>query len=229
MKWADLFGTVLDYFRIGYEGPRLKNDGSGGLQVRDAADSADANVTADELNLSGEQLVINSDAAESTDDWSVTIQRDTANMTANVTLTLPPDDGSPGDVLHTDGTGALYFDDVVGGSGGMKVDTTALAFGSASPVSMFNLGEDDVVDKIKIIIDTSFDGTDPQLSIGIAGTTSKYAAATLIDLKQPAGTVIEINPGLEAPGSIEALIATYVADGSSAGAARINVFYGEPS
>ena len=227
MTWLDLFGTTKSYFKLGFLGVRLKNL-AGNLGVRNAGDSADAEVTASKVNISGDSIDINSDAAEAAADWIYTLSRPVSGMIANVALVLPPDDGSPAEVLTTDGDGNLTWEPVTGASPSIKMDTTSLGFGDVSPVAMFNIGAADIVERVKIIIDTAFDGA-PSLSIGITGETSKYASATDIDLTQPAGTVMELNPAELAPGGAESLIATYAAGGATAGAARILLHYGEPT
>ena len=228
MGWfTDLLGTTRAYFKIGgTTGVRLKNN-SGNLEVRNTGDSADAAVTASKVNVSGDVIDINSDAAGSGADWKYTVQRPASGMTAAVTLTLPPDDGTSGQVLQTDGNGALTW--VSAGSTGLalKMDTTSLAFGSSSPVSMMTTGAADIIDHIDVIIDTPFDGT-PSASVGISGTASKYMAATDLDLTATAGTVFTVHPGIDAAGA-ESLIITYAAGGASAGAARFIVFYGTPA
>lgn len=228
MGWfTDLLGTTRAYFKIGgTTGVRLKNN-SGNLEVRNTADSADAAVTASKVNVSGDVIDINSDAAGSGADWKYTIQRPASGMTAAVTLTLPPDDGTSGQVLQTDGNGVLTW--VSAGATGLalKMDTTSLAFGSTSPVAMFTTGAADIIDHIDVIIDTAFNGT-PSASVGITGTASKYMAATDLDLTAAAGTVFTVHPGLDAAGA-ESLIITYSAGGASAGAARFIVFYGTPA
>jgi len=46
LRWlSDLVGTALNYFRIGYNGIRLKNS-SGILEIRNAGDTADATIKA---------------------------------------------------------------------------------------------------------------------------------------------------------------------------------------
>ena len=50
--WTDIVGTVRSYIRLGLTGPRLKNS-SGALSVRNAGDSADADVTAAGCVLTG--------------------------------------------------------------------------------------------------------------------------------------------------------------------------------
>ena len=223
--FSDLYGTTKDAFKLGLSGVKLKNSG-GNLLVRNSADGADAEVTAAKVNVSGDSLVLNSDSAGTAADWKITLARPASGMSADVTLTLPVDDGTAGQVLSTDGSGNLSFVSAASTSLCDKVDTTSLAFGSSSPVSMFTTGAADVLNEVEIIVDTPFNGTAPSVSIGISGTASKYMAATEVDLKT-AG-VYRVHPGLAAAG-IESLIATYAADGRSAGAARIQVFYATPA
>lgn len=225
--WSDLLGTVRDNFRLGLSGVRLKNS-SGNLLVRNTGDTADAEATVSKLNISGNIVDINSDAAGAGADWKFTIQRPSTGMTSAVTLTLPVDDGTSGQVLSTDGVGVLSWVSAGDTALADKMDTTTLAFGSTSPVAMFNLGANDIIDKIKVVIDTAFNGS-PSASVGITGTTSKYLSATDIDLTQAAETVFEIHPGKPAPGATESLIITYAAGGASAGSARFIVFYGTPA
>lgn len=52
--WTDIVGSVRGYIRLGLTGVRLKNS-SGALAVRNAGDSADANVTCAGLTLTGLQ------------------------------------------------------------------------------------------------------------------------------------------------------------------------------
>lgn len=108
-----------------------------------------------------------------------------------------------------------------------KIDSTSLVFGTSSPLTLFTTGAGDVIEKVEVIIDTTFTGT-PTLSVGIVGTTAKYMATSDVDLTMPAGTVFQVHPGVAAAG-VENLIATYSAGGAGAGAARIRVHYGTPS
>lgn len=224
--WQDLLGTVNGFLKIGLTGVRLKNS-SGNLLVRNNADSADSELTASKVKVSGEILEINSDAAGSGADWKYTVQRPTSGMTAAVVLTLPVDDGTANQVIQTDGAGVLSFASAGSTASSEKVDTTNLAFGTSSPLTLFTTGAADVINTVEIIIDTAFDGT-PSVSIGISGTTSKYMGATDVDLAAAAGTVFRVHPGKTAQGA-EALIATYSAGGASAGAARIQVYFDTPA
>jgi hypothetical protein len=223
--WSDLLGTTKDYFKLGFSGVRLKNN-AGNLSVRNTGDSADAEITTSKVNVSGESLVLNSDSAGAAADWKVTIQRPTSGMTADVALTLPIDDGTAGQVLSTDGSGVLSWASAGSTALADKVDTTTLAFGSTSPLALFSTGAADIINYIEVVVDTAFDGTTPTMSIGIAGTTSKYSATTDVDLKT-AGSYL-IHPAQTAQG-IEALIATYVSSTSTVGSARILVHYCTPA
>lgn len=219
--FQDLLGTLRATFKIGgTTGVVLKNS-SGNLLVRNTGDSADAAVTTSKLNMSGDALDINSDAAAAGADWKYTLQRPASGMTAAVVLTLPPDDGSPSQVLQTDGSGNLTWVSAGSTANAEKMDTTNLAFGTASPLSLFSTAAADILSKVQVVIDTPFNGT-PSLSVGVTGTTSKYLSTTDVDLTAATGTVFEVHPGLPAAG-VEALIATYTAGGASAGAARILV------
>lgn len=224
--FSDLFGTSKAFFRLGFTGPRFK-DGSGNLLIRNAGDSADAELTASKVKVSGEILEINSDAAGSGADWKYTLQRPTSGMTAAVVFTLPVDDGTPNQVIATDGSGVLSFASAASTASSEKVDTTTLAFGTTSPLTLFSTGASDVINMAEIIIDTAFDGA-PSVSIGISGTTSKYMAATDVDLTMAAGTVFRVHPGKTAQGA-EALIATYSAGGATVGSARVQVYYDTPA
>lgn len=225
--FSDLFGTTKNFFKIGgTAGVRLKNS-AGDLLVRNTGDTADAAVTASKVNVSGDVVDINSDAAGTGEDWKYTLQRPAAGMAAAVVLTLPVDDGTAGQVLKTDGAGVLSWTSAGDTALADKLDTTSLAFGTASPVTMFSTGAADIVDYIDVIIDTAFDGT-PTASVGITGATSKYLGTGDIDLTAAAGTVFTVHPGLASAGAAEALIITYAAGAATVGAARFIVHYATP-
>jgi len=225
--YSDLMGTLRSVFKIGgTAGVALKNS-SGALVVRNSADSADAPVTASKVSVSGDAMDINSDATGVGADWKYTIQRPTSGMSSAVVLTLPIDDGTANQVLQTDGLGVLSWASAASTSSSDKIDTTSLAFGSGATVALFSTGAGDVITKINVIIDTAFNGA-PSLSLGVAGTVSKYMSATDIDLTASAQTVFTVHPGLVAQG-IEALIGSYSAGGASAGAARILVYFATPA
>ena len=226
--FADLLGTTKSLFQIAIGGVKLGNSG-GNLTVKNNAD-ADSAITVSKANLSGDELDINSDAAATGADWKYTLKRPATGMAAAVVLTLPPNDGSPNQAVVTDGDGVLSFSTIGGSTDKMGVDSTALAFDTSSPVTMFNAPVGAVIELVRVIIDTPFNGTAPTLSIGIVGTVSKYMASTQVNLKGTAKDVYEVKPAEAAiTGSPEAIIATYVADTSTIGVARIEVYYSIPT
>lgn len=229
--WSDLFGTLKAKFQIGGPtGTTLKNS-SGNLLVRNAADSADAQATVSKLNVSGDDIVINSDAAGAGNDWKVTLRRN-SGQTEELIIILPIDDGTDGYLLRKKAgspAGTLEFEYVApasGTSGTMLTDTTSLAFGTSSPLALFATSATAVIKDVLVVIDTPFDGT-PSVSIGVAGTASKYMASTEVDLTAPAATGFMVHPNLPAQG-VESLIATFSAGGATVGAARILITFVEP-
>jgi len=225
-KATDFTGISGTTFQFGLTGPKIKNN-SGVVEARNAADSGYATFVCSLLNVTGNSLVINSDAAGSGADWSITIVRPSSGMTASWTLTLPVDDGTPGQVLSTDGSGVTSWATAGTTEQCVSVDSTDLAFGDSSPVTAFTLPADAVVHRVEVIVDTAFDGSAPSLSVGISGTTSKYMPATAIDLKTTGS--YEYHPNLVSDGTTNAIILTYSASSSAAGAARILVFYSIPT
>jgi hypothetical protein len=228
--WKDIIGTSLGSFLIGLgsTGVRLKNT-AGNMIVRNKADNADVNITAARLLASGDNILINSDAASTANDWTFQISRNTA-QTAALEVQFPAAKGTDGYVVRQKaGTpaGVLEFELAAPVAGAPTQDTTNLAFGTTSPLALFILPSNAAIDIIEIIIDTPFNGT-PTLSIGITGTLSKYMAANQIDLSESATTRFEISPNLVPSATTENLIATYAAGGATAGAARIVINYAVP-
>lgn len=220
-NWLDLAGTLESFWRVGITGPRLK-DSSGNLLIRNPGDSADAAITASKLNNTGQSLDIGSTNV-------LTLQRNASQATA-LTFIYPAADATAGQVVaKKSGSPAntVEFEFVTAGATSqcVTVDTTALAFGTSSPLTLFTLPVNAAVISVEIIVDTLFNGA-PSLSIGIVGTTSKYAPSTKIDLK--IADTYFFTPRLIPVGTTEALIATYSAGAASSGAARINISYAVP-
>lgn len=94
-------------------------------------------------------------------------------------------------------------------------------FGTSSPVAVGNVPSGCIVTQIIVKVTTAFDGTDPTLSIGVSGTVEKFMSASEIDLKT-VGTYIVDLYSLE--DNID-VIATYVADSSTAGVCQILLKY----
>ena len=226
---SDLAGTMLSYFKISTL--RLKND-SNVLRVRNAGDSSDLPLIASLLSATGEDIELNQDAAGSGADWKMTLRRPSSGMTEARVITLPSGNPSVGQAVrvatYAGGVVGLDYVTLAGAADQAATDTTTLAFGDSSPVSMFTKQANALVQIIRVIIDTPFNGT-PTMSIGIAGTTSKYSATSEVDLTAAAGSIFEIVPEDVATGGTEALIITYAAGGASAGSARVLVTTVVPS
>ncbi|MEH1955932.1 hypothetical protein [Nostoc sp.] len=226
----DLKGTSISSLQIEKAGVRLKN-ATGDLQVKNSADSAFTKVTASQFETTNDVgLVINSDAASTGADWKITVARPSSGMTANYTLTLPSSAGSPSQVLTTDGSGNASWTTVsAGATNGVYVDTTTLNFNSTASVSMFTLPSNAVVSRVEVIIDTAWATGSATMTVGISGTTSKYLGSNSVDLYGSAGDSYVTAPSLAANGSAESLIITYAASTSTAGAARVLVYYSNPA
>lgn len=220
----NLAGTTVASLFIEKGGVRLKNV-SGNLVVRNNADAADAAITASVLNASGDSLVLNSDAAGAGADWTYTISRPASGMTAAVTITLPPDDGSPGQVLTTDGSGVTTWETPASTAQTTQTFTTPITFADAgSVVPLFTTPTDTMIERVDVINDTAFDAA-TSLSVGInGGSASKYMTTAQVDLQGTATTVWSAVNG-QAIASAEDLEATVGASAAAAGAARIIVYY----
>ena len=223
-KFSDLIGTSLSYFRIGLTGPRIKSN-AGTVEIKNAIDSAFVGVKALIVQATGNAIELNANAAATGTDYKYSIARPGTGMAAAVTLTLPPNLGTAGQVVQTDGAGNLSYVSAGSTASCQTTDTTSIAFGSTSPITMFTLPINAVVNNVRVIVDTVFNGA-PSLSIGITGTASKYMAATQMDLATVG--VYEAYPGLVAIGTTDAIIATYSAGAASAGAGRIEIDYSVP-
>lgn len=231
-KFSNTIGTVLDRFQIGIGGPIIKRV-LGVIQFRNAADNGHADIEAALVKVFGDSIELNAGAAGSGADWAMTLSRPDTGMTEDIDVVLPPGPPSPGQVLrvagYADGVVTLeYATTEAGASNMVLIDETALAFGSGSSEALLTKPANGLIEKVKVIVDTPFNGT-PTVSIGVSGTTSKYAAASHIDLTAPAGTIFELDAGEASTVGTEAIIATYSAGGASAGAARIQLIYGIPS
>ena len=224
-KFSDFVGTSLSKFQIAIGGVQLKNS-AGNLQIRNAGDTADASITASKLTNTGTTIDIGTTNV-------LTLQQNASQASA-LTIIYPSAKATDGQVLaQKAGTaaGIVEFQFVSAGTTSQCVstDTTSIAFGSTSPVTLFTLPANAVVEDVRVVVDTAFNGT-PSISIGIAGTTSKYMASNQVDLKDVVSAkVYEVYPGIAASGSAESLIATYSAGSATVGAARIEVDFVIPT
>ena len=226
--WSDLIGVTSAKLQLGIGGVIVKNN-SGTLDVKVTADNALAPLSTSLLHVGDEVLEINSSAAGSGADWKYTLRVPTSGMSGAVVLTLPMDDGTPNQLLGTDGSGALSWKTAGVTTDCTHEETTTLNYNSAGTVAMFTTPADTIINAVEFIIDTAFDGTAPAASVGVAGTVSKYFPATAVNLAGTAKDRYIYHPG-EVKASAENLIITFTAaGGASAGVARVIVFYSTPA
>lgn len=231
--FADLFGTSKGTFQIEIGGVKLENS-SGNLIVKDTS-AAVSDITVKKPFVQGNEIDINSDAAGTGADWKYTIARPATGQGQALTLTLPPTHGAANQILQTSGDDnyTTTWVDPASTTPLLTCDTTTLNWNSAAEVAMLTIPVGAIVDRIKVVIDTPFNGTGGTMSVGTSGAgATKYMASTQVNLKGTAKDVYESNPG-EVPvsGSPEAVVITFAAaTGSpSAGVARIMMFYVTPA
>jgi len=213
-SWLKIVGTQVSNFRLGLLGVRLK-DNSGSLDVRNTTDAAFTDVRAQAVT------VFNNTAG-----FGNKIQSG-ATQAADYVYTLPLTDGTPSQVLSTDGSGVLDWISAASTAACWSVDSTSFAFGTSSPITMFTLPANAVINSVIVIVDTAFDGT-PTLSVGVnGGSASKYVGTADVNLL--VADRYEV-PNQSVPvGSTEALETTYSAGGATAGAGRVLVTYAVPT
>jgi hypothetical protein len=226
MIFMDLKGTTNQTFQIQKGGAKIKN-AAGEIAIVAADGTTPANLIADILKATADYVVLNSNAAGAGADWLYNIKRPAVGMTADVDFILPPNFGSNTNVLTTDGAGNLTWASPSIPSA-VQCDVTDLIAASVSPVAMFTLPANSIVDEVKVIIDTAFDGA-PTLKVGLVGTLNKYLDVTDVDLTSGDGDAWAAHKNPVAPLVAEALIATYVAGGAVNGISRILTKYVIPS
>lgn len=123
--WTDVVGTVRDYIRLGLTGVRLKNS-SGALAVRNAGDSAYANVECGDVYLGpGSKLVFEGTTADA---YETTV--DPGDPTADRTLTLPNKSGTlatTGDVTAVPAGSVFWFAADTPPTGYLECDGSAVS------------------------------------------------------------------------------------------------------
>lgn len=212
--WIKTIGTQTGRFVLGLLGVSIKNN-SGVLDVKNNADTAYASAKMQSVTL------FNNSAG-----FGNTIQTG-ATQAADFTYTLPLDDGTPAQVLATDGSGVLSWVSAGSTSQCLTADTTSFAFGSASTIVAFTLPINAIVDRTTIIIDTAFDGT-PTLSVGTnGGSASEWAGSG--DSLLTVGDRYDVPSQVVASGSTKGIELYYSAGGASTGAGRVIVYYCIPS
>lgn len=224
-----LDGTSQTKFKIGLlDGTNtvvLKTN-AGDVVVRNAADTSDAPLTASLVNVSGNSINLNSDAASTGADWELTLSRPSTGMTSAIELVFPSALPSVGQVLAVQSVvGSVVTLDWQSAGSTAQCQTTYeidVNFGDTSPIALATIPIGFNVSETRVEIEAAFD-TAATLSIGISGTTAKYMASTASYLKADAGSVFINTPGLASVGTTEAVIVTYTAASATVGKARVYI------
>ena len=106
--------------------------------------------------------------------------------------------------------------------------TTTLVPATVSPVALIALPVGTVVDKIKVAVDTPFDGTGATLTVGKSGLVDKYIDVTENDL-YTSGSYEADHANVAISGSSENVIVTFSAGTASVGSARVLLYYTIPT
>ena len=229
MAFSDIIGNIQGFFQLGIGGNRLKNT-STGIASRNALDTADAQITASQLNNSGNTVILNSGATQSGNSWNYAIATPTG-MTSNLRFGLPAKAPSIGQTLvAADILGNLVFQNL----DSPEDKIYSFQFNSGATIPLFSLPIGAIVKNVTIFIDTPFSGfttgTPPTISVGISGNTSLFMKTTDNDLADVAQAKSYVtNPSVVASNTTQNLIATYVQNSASAGAGRILVEFSVPS
>ena len=207
---SDLIGTMQNFFRIA--SIRLKNN-SNVLEVKNVADDTFYPVKASSLHLPGATsglITITAPAAAGTQIYE-----------------FPADDGSTGQALTTDGNGILTWETIAIATTQVKSESELISHGDTSPTVMFTPPANAHIKKVIVDVEEAFNGTTPSMSVGVAGTTSRYMTTTEIDLTLV--TVFEVTPMYEEDGTPEEIIVSFVPGaGHTTGIARVTVEYANP-
>jgi len=213
-SWLKIIGTQTGRFILGLTGVSIKNN-SGTLDVKNNADTAYAPIKV-------EKITHFNNSAGFGNTWQVS-----ATQAANYTYTEPEDDGSPGEVLSTDGSGVLSWVPAGSTAPCLTAFETTVNFGDSTPITMFTLPAAATVDHVTIIVDTAFDGT-ANLTVGVNGGSASEFTTTSDSRLQVADRYDVPYQGLPDPGTLDIEIA-YAAGGASVGSARVIVAYWTPA
>jgi hypothetical protein len=116
--YLDLKGTTQTVFQLGKGGPKFQDTGGDfHFHTPNLVDYTD--IFANVLHATGNELVLNANASNSGSNRKYTVKRPTTGMTQALTLHLPPNYGSAGQFLQSDGAGNTSWASAGGGGGGI--------------------------------------------------------------------------------------------------------------
>ncbi len=207
-----LRGTMLSVLGIGGPtGVNIKNS-AGILQVRNAADSAHASISAASLR-----------AKDSGTANEVILQA--PSLSGNVTLTLPDSDGNNGQFLSTDGSGVLsWIDSVSNADLTAKEDFTEA---TSSPLTIVaSPPANCTIREVIVEVSSAASAGTPTIKVGTSTDDDLYMETGENSLRH--AYIYKVSPAVEEDGSPEAIIATIVPDGQTF-SGTIYVTYSNPA
>jgi len=164
---STLVRTMQSYFRIGTI--RLKDD-SGVVAARNAADTAHADISANQVRVKGANAS------------NAVILGAPAGLGGNATFVLPSADGATGQYLKTNGSGTLSFGDP--GSSADQTQAEAFTQASSSPLTIFTPPANAVIRQITIEVTSAASGGSPTVAVGTVADPDAYMDELESDLKE---------------------------------------------
>ena len=124
-----------------------------------------------------------------------------------------------------DAANKTYVDSAPAVDSAEQILSIPLVFGDTSPkASTYTLPNNAYVTKVRVLVGTAFDGTNPTVSVGYVGQASKFMTTAQNNLAV-VGTYTFEQYTQQNSGSAQAVGLTYSAGGSTAGAATVLVSF----
>lgn len=205
---SNLARTMKQVFRIG--SINIK-DSSGVVQARNAADTAYADVAANQIRVQG------SNATEAI------ILSVAGGLGASETFVLPSADGSAGQFLSTDGSGTLSFataspNAVLAEEKSFDQTTTTL--------TIFTPPANAIVEEVAIQITSAASGGSPTAKVGVSGNLTRDMDTTENDIK--IAGLYKVYPKINVGGSPVAIVLTISASAQTF-AGKVSILYSNPN
>lgn len=205
---SDLLQTMKQYFRIGGpSGFRLSNS-SGDCNVENAGGTSKAPLGAHTVKVFGSNA-----------DHRVGLTAP-AGMSADVDFVLPAADGSPNQLIGTDGDGNLGFYDAASTAELCQAESFTQA--TSSPLTIFTPPANSLITKVQVQVEGAAAAGAPTISVGVSGTVERDMEAADVDLKTVG--IYEVTPMTSVGGTPAAIIATITPD-SQTFSGTVRVWY----
>jgi hypothetical protein len=152
-------------------------------------------------------------------------------------LALSPADGDM--VVQLDSDAVYVYDStlsawvIIGGStvtNDSRVIMSYFTYATPNPISLTTMPINTMVEEVKIVVDSTFNGTGATIKIGKVGATEKYMASVDNDLYGSSGEGYVADYSNDViSGSSENIIATIDKGTATSGNGRIIIYYSKPT